>query len=92
MTLSYGTDVKIHGSEIHMICHIKHNPGSHISGIARTIKVTRGAVSQIVMNAREKGASQEGGECGEQAKVGSGLDREGREGLYRPSKAAPGFF
>ncbi len=55
MTLSYGTDVKIHGSEIHMICHIKHNPGSHISGIARAIKVTRGAVSQIVMKLEKKG-------------------------------------
>jgi len=58
MTLSYGTDVKIHGSEIHMICHIKHNPGSHISGIARSIKVTRGAVSQIVMKLEKKGLVQ----------------------------------
>lgn len=54
MTLTYGTDVKIHGSEIHMVCHIKRNPGSHISGIAREIKVTRGAVSQIVRKLEKK--------------------------------------
>lgn len=55
MSLSYGTDVKIHGSEIHMVCHIKRNPGSHISGIARDIKVSRGAVSQIVKKLENKG-------------------------------------
>ena len=55
MTLTYGTDVKIHGSEIHMICHIKRNQGSHISGIARDINVTRGAVSQIVKKLEKKG-------------------------------------
>ena len=55
MTLSYGTDVKIHGAEIHMVCHIKRNPGSHISGIARMIGVSRGAVSQIVKKIEKKG-------------------------------------
>lgn len=55
MTLSYGTNVAIHGSEIHMVCHIKKNPGSHISGIARDIKVSRGAVSQIVKKVEQKG-------------------------------------
>lgn len=55
MSLTYGTDVKIHGSEIHMICHIRRNPGSHLSGIARQIHVTRGAVSQIVSKLVKKG-------------------------------------
>ncbi|MCF7942332.1 MAG: MarR family transcriptional regulator [Spirochaetia bacterium] len=55
MTMTYGTDVKIHGAEIHMLCHIKRNPGSHISGIARSIDVTRGAVSQLVKKLEQKG-------------------------------------
>ena len=55
MTLNYGTDVKIHGSEIHLLCHIKRNPGSHISGIARELNVTRGAISQIVAKLEKKG-------------------------------------
>jgi DNA-binding MarR family transcriptional regulator len=55
MTLSYGTGVNIFGSEIHMICHIKRHPLSHISGIARNIDVSRGAVSQIVKKLEKKG-------------------------------------
>jgi DNA-binding MarR family transcriptional regulator len=55
MTLDYGTDVMIHGSEIHMVCHIKRNPGCYVSSIARSIQVTRGAVSQIVKKLEQKG-------------------------------------
>lgn len=55
MSLTYGTDVKIHGSEIHMICHIKRNPHSHSSSIARSLKVSRGAVSQIISKLERKG-------------------------------------
>ncbi len=54
-TLKYGTDVNIYGSEIHMICFIKKNPDSYISSIAKSIHVTRGAVSQIVARLKRKG-------------------------------------
>ena len=47
--------LKYNGSEIHILCHIKDHPDSHISEIARNLGVTRGAVSQIVAKLKRKG-------------------------------------
>jgi DNA-binding MarR family transcriptional regulator len=67
MSLNYGTDVQIHGAEMHILCHIKQHPGSHISEIARSLNVTRGAVSQIVAKLKRKGlisqVDSEDGRC-----------------------------
>lgn len=51
----YGTDTKLHYSEIHMIVFIYENPKMHISQIAREQNITRGAVSQTVNRLEKKG-------------------------------------
>jgi len=54
-TRYYGTDVPLFTSEIHMINAIKQNEGIHVTGLANKLKVTKGAVSQIVMKLEKKG-------------------------------------
>lgn len=51
----YGTDTKLHFSEIHMIVFIKENKGLHMSRIAEEMNVTRGAVSQTIGRLYKKG-------------------------------------
>lgn len=54
-TRYYGTDVPLFTSEIHMINKIKQYEGIHITGLANNLKVTKGAVSQIIMKLEKKG-------------------------------------
>ena len=54
-TRYYGTDVPLFPSEIHMINKIKQNEGIHVTGLANILKVTKGAVSQIIMKLEKKG-------------------------------------
>ncbi len=50
----YGTDVNLFPSEIHMIKAIRENEGIHVTGLAALLKVTKGAVSQIVLKLENK--------------------------------------
>lgn len=52
---SFGTDVDIYRSEIHIIQLIGDRKGIHISEISRLIGVTKGTVSQIVRRLENKG-------------------------------------
>ena len=54
-TRYYGIDVPLFPSEIHMINKIKQNEGIHVTGLANILKVTKGAVSQIIMKLEKKG-------------------------------------
>ena len=54
-SFTYGTDVKLFASEIFVLCFIKEHPGHHLIEIAKSLNVTRGAVSQIVKKLRNKG-------------------------------------
>lgn len=47
-TRYYGTDQPLYEAEIHMIKSIKENEGIHVTGLADTLGVTKGAVSQII--------------------------------------------
>lgn len=51
----YGTDTPLFNSEIHMIRAIKEEEGIHITGLAKKLGVTKGAVSQIVNKLNRKG-------------------------------------
>ena len=51
----YGTDTKLHFSEIHMIKFIKENQGLHITRIAEKMGITKGAVSQTIGRLDKKG-------------------------------------
>ena len=57
-TRTYGTEVKLHDAEIHMIKSIKENDGIHVTGLADILGVTKGAVSQILMKLEKKGMIQ----------------------------------
>ena len=50
----YGTDVPIHEAEIHMIKAVKQTGLTHVSGLAKRLGVTKGAVSQIIMKLHKK--------------------------------------
>lgn len=52
---SFGTDVNIYRSEIHIIQLIGDKKSIHISEISRLIGVTKGTVSQIVRRLESKG-------------------------------------
>jgi len=51
---TFGTDTELFHSEIHTLQYIMDHPGLHISGIARELDVTRGAVSQTVKRLERK--------------------------------------
>lgn len=51
----FGTDTELYHSEIHMLSCIAENPDLHISGLARVLKVTRGAASQTAKRLERKG-------------------------------------
>ncbi len=50
-----GTDQQLFSSEIHMIRAIKENEGIHITGLAKILRVTKGAVSQMMIKLEKKG-------------------------------------
>lgn len=52
---TFGTDTELYHSEIHMLSCIAENPDLHISGLARVLKVTRGAASQTAKRLERKG-------------------------------------
>ncbi len=51
---TFGTDTQLYHSEIHMLRCIEENPNLHISGIARHLKITRGAASQTAKRLERK--------------------------------------
>lgn len=53
-TSYYGTDKQLFYAEIHIIKTIKENEGIHVTGIAKKLGVTKGAVSQIIMKLQKK--------------------------------------
>ncbi len=55
VSMNYGLNVPLHNAEIHMIVAIKENEGCHISGLAKQLCITKGAVSQIVSRLCKKG-------------------------------------
>ena len=55
---SFGTNVNIYRSEIHIIQLIGDRRGLHISEISRLIGVTKGTVSQIIKRLEGKGLVQ----------------------------------
>ncbi len=50
----FGTGVPLHRTEIHTIQAIGENPGINLTGLARRMGVTKGAVSQTVSRLVEK--------------------------------------
>ena len=51
----YGTGETITSAEIHTIVTIGHNRGINITGLARLLVITKGAVSQTVKKLEERG-------------------------------------
>ena len=52
---TFGTDYKLHFSEIHLIEFIGNNKNCYVSEIAKGTKVTKGAVSQMVKKLERRG-------------------------------------
>lgn len=51
---TFGTDVDLYHSEIHMLQCVAENPELHISALARLLGVTRGAASQTAKRLERK--------------------------------------
>jgi DNA-binding MarR family transcriptional regulator len=68
-TRYYGTNVPLFPSEIHMINKIKQNEGIHVTGLANILKVTKGAVSQVIMKLEKKGLVQKEKDIYNQSKL-----------------------
>ena len=54
MARTFGTDVKIHPSEIHTIVAIRNRPGCNISELATKLGVAKPSVSEIVQKIEAK--------------------------------------
>lgn len=52
---TFGTDIELYHSEIHMLQCIADHPELHLAGLASTLGVTRGAVSQTAKRLEKKG-------------------------------------
>ncbi|WP_093793330.1 MarR family winged helix-turn-helix transcriptional regulator [Sporomusa acidovorans] len=68
-TRYYGTDVPLYPSEMHMINKIKQNEGIHVTGLANILKVTKGAVSQIIIKLEKKGLISKEKDINNQSKL-----------------------
>ena len=51
----FGTDVDIHMAEIHTIMAIHNNEGIHVGGLAESLGVTKGSVSELLRRLERKG-------------------------------------
>ena len=51
----FGTDVDIHMAEIHTIMAIHNNEGIHVGGLADSLGVTKGSVSELLRRLDHKG-------------------------------------
>lgn len=54
-SMCYGLREPLHNAEIHTIVAIKENEGISITGLAKELDITKGAVSQIVNRLYKKG-------------------------------------
>ncbi len=52
--LDYGTDDLLYRSEVHTLEVIEKNPGINVTGIAKALDLTKGAVSQTIRKLVEK--------------------------------------
>lgn len=52
---NYGTDINLLPSEIHMLMEINNNPGISTTKLSKNLRVTKGAVSQVISKLKEKG-------------------------------------
>jgi DNA-binding MarR family transcriptional regulator len=68
-TSYYGTDVPLFCSEVHMLKAIKQNEGIHVTGLANIQKVTKGAVSQMIMKLEKKGLIRKEKDINNQSKL-----------------------
>ena len=78
----YGTGVSLHGSEIHTIQAIGKNPGINVTQLSEKMRVTKGAVSQMVSRLVEKGMVLKQPARDSAKEVALGLTELGRTG-YR---------
>ncbi len=78
----YGMDELLHPSEIHMIMLIGNNPGVHISELARSAGITRGAVSQVAAKLEKKGLIKKMGDPGHSLKMVPELTNKGKVAYY----------
>lgn len=78
-TRYYGTDVPLFPSEIHMINSIKQTEGIHVTGLANNLKVTKGAVSQIIMKLEKKGLVKKEKDINNQSKLVLKVTPKGEE-------------
>lgn len=78
----YGVDGLLHPSEIHMVMLIGNNPGVHVSELARSAGVTRGAVSQVVAKLGKKGLIKKMGDPEHSLKMVPELTNKGKVAYY----------
>lgn len=78
----YGVDELLHLSEIHMIMLIGNNAGVHVSELARSAGITRGAVSQVVAKLEKKGLIKKMGDPEHSLKMVPELTNKGKVAYY----------
>lgn len=76
---TFGTDHELFIAEIHLIDFIGSNESYCISDIAKSIRVTKGAVSQMVKKLEEKGYLMKAADSGNKARVIVRLTQKGQK-------------
>ncbi|MFX3618964.1 MAG: MarR family winged helix-turn-helix transcriptional regulator [Sporolactobacillus sp.] len=54
-TYSYGTEIMLHPSEIHMIAAIGGHPDSNLTGLSKDLGITKGATTKMIQKLVKKG-------------------------------------
>lgn len=78
----YGTGEQLTESEIHMIKAVRDNEGLHITGLAKGLNITKGAVSQVVMKLEKKGMVVKERDAGNMSRLLLRLTQKG-EAAYK---------
>lgn len=74
---SYGTDIYLTNTEIHMVATIGDNPNINITELAKLKGVTKGAVSQIIYKLVDKGLVEKKVSTESDAQVNLSLTKTG---------------
>jgi DNA-binding MarR family transcriptional regulator len=83
--VKYGKIPNLYHSERHMLDMIGDNPGMNITGLAKNVGVTKGAISQVVKKLEKKGVVRRYKDIDNDKEVFIELTKSGRD-IYQKHK------
>ncbi|QUI21812.1 MarR family transcriptional regulator [Vallitalea pronyensis] len=85
-SMYYGLSEPLHNAEIHTLVAIKENEGISITGLAKALGITKGAVSQIVNRLYKKGTVKKDQDPENKSRLTLSLTKDGETAYYYHEK------